>query len=58
MARIKIDRPDGSPSPYFWSDKEAGDKAQRTVYKKTDQGVTRMKGVHFDAVENRVVRKD
>jgi hypothetical protein len=54
MARVEIVRPDGSPSPYFWSDKETGDKAHRTVYKKTTEGVKRVKGVHFDAVRNKV----
>lgn len=59
MARIDIFRPDGRPSPYFWDDKERGDKAQRTVYKKTDEGVKRMRGVHFDAIRNKVrVLKD
>lgn len=52
MARVKIVRPNGSPSPYFWNDKEEGDKVHRTVYKITADGVKRMKGVHFDAVRN------
>ena len=57
MARVKIVKPDGSPSPYFWSDQEAGSKANKTVYKKTDDGIKRMRGVHFDAVRNKL-RKD
>ena len=54
MARVAIVRPDGRPSPYFWSDKEAGDEARRTVYKKTESGIKRMKGVHFDATRNKL----
>jgi hypothetical protein len=54
MAHVKIVRPDGSPSPYFWNDKEEGDKRHRTVYKTTADGIRRMKGVHFDAVRNKV----
>ncbi|HEX9886333.1 MAG TPA: hypothetical protein VGA70_07580 [Longimicrobiales bacterium] len=57
MARVKIHRPDGSPSPYFWNDKETGDETHRTVYKKTEAGVNRMRGVHFDSVRNKL-RKD
>jgi hypothetical protein len=56
MAHVQIVRPDGTPSPYFWSDEEKGDKARRTVYKKTERGITRMKGVHFDAVRKKVRR--
>ena len=56
MAHVQITRPDGSSSPYFWSDKETGDKAHMTVYKKTEHGITRMKGVHFDAIRKKVRR--
>ena len=54
VARIKIVRPDGTSSPYFWNDKEGGDKTHRTVYKSTAEGIKRMKGVHFDAVRNKL----
>jgi len=57
MARIRIVKPNGTPSPYFWRDEEEGRKTHRTVFKKTDDGVKRMRGVHFDAVGMRV-RKD
>ncbi len=56
MSRIKINRPDGTPSPYFWEDTEAGDKHARTVYKQTDDGVKRMRGVHFDAARKKIRR--
>jgi hypothetical protein len=57
MARIAITRPDGSPSPYFWIDKEPGGSRLRTVYKQTPDGVKRMRGVRFD-VKARKIRRD
>jgi hypothetical protein len=54
MARVKIFKKDGSATPYFWSDKEAG--ADKTVYKQTDEGVKRMKGVRYDAAAKRMLR--
>ena len=57
MARIAITRPDGTPSPYFWTDKEPGGKRLKTVYKETPEGVKRMRGVHFDVVRSKI-RKD
>ncbi len=56
MARIAITRPDGRPSPYFWTDKEPGDKALKTVYKQTADGVKRMKGVRFDVARSKIKR--
>lgn len=56
MAKIKITKKDGSPSPYYWSDDDGTEQTSKTVYKKTNQGVKRMKGVHFDAVTNRLAR--
>ena len=56
MAKIKIFKKDGSATPYFWSDKNPGDRTQVTVYKQTTDGVKRMKGVQFDAVNNKMVR--
>jgi hypothetical protein len=57
MARFKIDRPDGTPTPYFWSDKDSSKPTRKTVYKKTEEGVSRMRGVHFDA-KNKKMHKD
>lgn len=54
MARVKIFKKDGSPTPYFWSDKEATGDREKTVYKQTTDGIKRMKGVHFDPVKNRM----
>jgi hypothetical protein len=55
MAKIKIFKRDGSPTPYFWSNKNSGDRAFVTVYKQTARdGIKRMKGVHFNAITNRM----
>ncbi|HUP51652.1 MAG TPA: hypothetical protein VM198_04205 [Longimicrobiales bacterium] len=52
MARVKIVRPDGSPSPYFWKDEKEAKKALKTVYKKTSDGVKRLRGVRYDLANN------
>lgn len=57
MARTKIVKKDGTPTPYFWSDKDGNTPKDRRVYKQTDDGVKRMKGVRFDVKANRI-RKD
>ncbi len=54
MAKIKINRPDGTPSPYFWSDKEESARNHKTVYKQTEDGVKRLRGVHFDPVKKQM----
>ena len=56
MARVRIPKRDGTLSQYFWNDKEPGDKKRKTVYRKSDDGIKRMRGVHFDAVENKMER--
>jgi hypothetical protein len=53
MARVMIVKKNGTKTPYFWLDKES-DHTRLTVYKKTAEGIKRMKGVHFDAVANRM----
>lgn len=57
MAKIKIFKKDGSPTPYFWSDKADEERTSKTVYKQTSDGVKRMRGVRFNAATNRM-RKD
>jgi len=52
MARVKIVRPDGSPSPYFWKDEKEAEKPLKTVYKRTSAGVRRLKGVQYDLANN------
>jgi hypothetical protein len=57
MARVKIVRPDGSPSPYFWKDEKDGKNALKRVYKRTADGVKRLRGVRYD-LENNTFQKD
>ncbi len=52
MARVKIVRPDGTPSPYFWKDDKEAAKALKTVYKVTADGVKRLKGLQYDLANN------
>ncbi len=56
MARVKIFKKDGTATPYFWSDRDT-DRTNLTVYKKTADGVKRMRGVHYDAT-TRQMHKD
>jgi len=56
MARVKIVRPDGSPSPYFWNDKRDPKAPLKTVYKKTSSGMKRLKGVRYDLANNTFLR--
>lgn len=56
MARVRIAKANGNPSKYFWKDNETGDRERMTVYKKTENGVRRQKGVHFNAVKNELVK--
>jgi hypothetical protein len=57
MARISIAKKDGTPTPYFWSDKDGTDRTKQRVYKKTEAGVKRMKGVRFNSLTNRMRRE-
>jgi len=54
MARTKIVKKDGSPTPFFWTDKDGNDRAHKTVFKETTKGVKRKKGVHYDVDQNRI----
>lgn len=56
MAKIKIFKKDGTATPYFWSKKDSVDGKLQTVFKQTAEGIKRMKGVQFDAVNNRMVK--
>lgn len=57
MARTKIVKKDGSPSPYFWSDEDGSAPTRKRVYKQTSSGVKRMRDVRFDSVRNRLRRR-
>ena len=52
MARTRIYKKDGTPTPFFWTDKDGKGATEKTVFKKTTSGVKRMKGVHFDVSKN------
>jgi hypothetical protein len=54
MARNRIFRKDGTPTPYFWSDKDSSALTAKKIYKRTADGVKRMKGVLFNAATKRV----
>jgi hypothetical protein len=56
MAKVKIFRKNGTPTSYFWSDKNAAGKTLQTVYKQTAEGIKRMKGVRFEPATNRMHR--
>lgn len=52
MARTRIYKKDGTPTPFFWSDKDGSERTRQTVYRQTPSGVKRMKGVHFHVEKN------
>jgi len=52
MARNRIFKEDGKPTPFFWTDKDGKGLTEKTVFKKTISGVKRMRGVHFDVRKN------
>lgn len=54
MAKVKIVKKDGSPTAFFWMDKDVTDRTNLTVYKQTAEGVKKMRGVHYDAVANQM----
>jgi len=57
MARVKIVRPDGTPSPFFWKTGKDGSDALKTVYKVKSGVVKRLRGVRYDPANN-VFQKD
>jgi len=52
MATIRIYLQDGRPTPFFWREKDGTDRTNQTVYKRTNGGVKRMRGVHFNVQTN------
>jgi len=57
MAKTKIFKKDGTPTSYFWSDKDGEERSAVTVYKKTADGVKRMRGVHYNTITG-LMKKD
>ncbi|MGH7555675.1 MAG: hypothetical protein ACREMQ_21965 [Longimicrobiales bacterium] len=56
MARTRIHKTDGTPTPFFWSDKDTNDPTRKRVYKQTTDGVKRMKYMRFNVTKNKMVR--
>ncbi|MEO5510554.1 MAG: hypothetical protein ABIS27_07975 [Longimicrobiales bacterium] len=54
MKKITILKKNGAPSNFFWTEADGTDRSRQTVYKQTDDGVKKMKGVTFDVAANRV----
>jgi hypothetical protein len=55
MARYRILDKQGQPTKFFWSDKH-GEGRNRTVFKQTDDGVKRMRGVHFNPSTKKITK--
>ncbi|MGE0159938.1 MAG: hypothetical protein AB7T31_11060 [Gemmatimonadales bacterium] len=58
MARVKIFRPDGTPSPFFWNDEKERANPLKTVYKTTSDGIKRLRGVRYDVANNTFPREE
>jgi hypothetical protein len=58
MARTTILKKDGTPTRFFWSDKDGSKPSHKTVYKQTDDGIKRMKGVSYDVARNQMRKED
>ncbi|MEX1182083.1 MAG: hypothetical protein WEF86_02535 [Gemmatimonadota bacterium] len=54
--RHRIIAKDGSPTNFFWSDKDGSDRTQQTVYRRTPDGSKRIKNVKFDATKKRFTK--
>lgn len=54
MKKKTILKKSGAPSPFFYDEDDSADPARHTVYKQTEEGVKRMRGVTYDAATNQV----
>ena len=57
MARHPINNKHGQPTDYFWTDKHATDPKRVTVFRKTEAGIKKMTGVHYDSQNGRIVKQ-
>ena len=57
MARHTIHNKQGKPTDYYWSDKHATDPSRATVFRKTEEGIKKMRGVHFDCKTGKMVKE-
>lgn len=56
MARHTITNKHGQATQYYWNDKHATDPARVTVFRKTDSGVKKMRGVFFDTKNGKMIK--
>ena len=57
MAKIWILKQDGTATPYFyWSGENRTDPTKLPVYKSASHGVTRIRGMFFNPVTNRIAK--
>ena len=56
MTKIRIHKKDGTPTQYFWVNRDSGDRTSATVFKRTSDGVKRMKGVRYNAVTKQMLK--
>jgi hypothetical protein len=57
MAKVRILKRDGTATPYYWSSTDEGAPNSVAVYKRTHEGIKRMKGVTFNTVTNLMRRR-
>ena len=55
--RHPINDKNGKPTEYFWTDKHAVDPERVTVFRKTEAGIKKMRGVTFDSKAGRIVKQ-
>lgn len=57
MARHTINDKHGKPTDYFWNDKQAQDPQKAPVFRKTESGIKKMRGVTVDTKSGRIVKE-
>lgn len=55
--RHPIQNKHGEATEYFWSDKHSTDPKRATVFRKTENGIKKMRGVHFDSKAGKIVKQ-
>jgi hypothetical protein len=54
MARTTICKKDGTPTRFFWVDTDGSEPVRKTVYKQTEEGIKKMRGVSFNVRTNEI----
>ena len=57
MARHPINNKHGQQTEYYWQDEHATDPSRATVFRETENGVKKMRGVHFDSKTGKIVKE-